>query len=367
MDINMYFAGQLKAARKSMKLTQKQLADKISYSGKSISKWESGYGLPTVETLVELSKILNVSVDFLIVPPIKTKYFLGIDGGGTKTKFMLVDENGNLIIDTVKPASNPSNIGFDGALDVLRSGIEEVCKDFPYNQISMFAGLAGFTGQNKENFYSFFKKYPFNRVGVSQDIDTLTFAGLGKKQGIVAIMGTGIVVRCQTENGCRTIGGWGTFFDKGGSGYTVGRDAIAAALRDIDKSGPKTILTEMVAEKLGAPADLAISEIYRKGATYIASFSSTAVKAAKLGDKIASDILEKNMCEAAKMIDAAAKEIHGNNIPVVFSGGMCNEYETLFPIIKKHLKDNRSFNFSVLDKDPIYGALLLAGLNITEE
>ena len=57
----------------------------------------------------------------------KNHYFLGIDGGGTKTLFKMVDENGAVIREIRKGAVNPNDIGMENAIALLRSGISEVC------------------------------------------------------------------------------------------------------------------------------------------------------------------------------------------------------------------------------------------------
>ena len=56
----------LKSARKSAGLTQEQLAKKLLVSRQAITKWEAGKGMPDVENLRRLSKLLNVSVDYLL-------------------------------------------------------------------------------------------------------------------------------------------------------------------------------------------------------------------------------------------------------------------------------------------------------------
>ena len=368
MRINDFFAIQLKKSRSALGLTQKQLADIICYSDKSVSKWETGEAVPTAETLVLLSKVLNVTVDTLIVEPDKVRYFLGIDGGGTKTKFRLCDSTGKILEETVRSASNPSIIGFEKSIEVLKSGIEEICANYPCNCISLFAGLSGLTRQNKKSFMEFFRTYPFSQVDADQDIVIISAAGIGKADGIVAIMGTGSVVRCNAGGEGSTIGGWGAFFDNGGSGFRLGRDAILAALRDIDGSGEHTALTELVREKLGMPANEALSEFYKLGATYIASFSYETIQAAKESDKVAVRIVNENAAEMARLIDMAAKKISGKTIPVVFAGGLCTESDFLFPLIKKAQQDKRRFEYKVLDKDPVHGAVLMAGLiNVENE
>lgn len=61
----MGFAKNLKHIRKQRNITQEQLADILSVSRQAISKWESGFGYPEVETLLIIAKELNTSLDYL--------------------------------------------------------------------------------------------------------------------------------------------------------------------------------------------------------------------------------------------------------------------------------------------------------------
>lgn len=56
----------IKSARKGAGLTQEQLAEKLNVSRQAITKWESDKGLPDVENLKRIAKLLNVSVDYLL-------------------------------------------------------------------------------------------------------------------------------------------------------------------------------------------------------------------------------------------------------------------------------------------------------------
>lgn len=67
-DINKIIGKNLSALRKQKKLTQMELADKLNYSDKSISKWETGESLPSIEVLYELSKFYNITLDALTRP-----------------------------------------------------------------------------------------------------------------------------------------------------------------------------------------------------------------------------------------------------------------------------------------------------------
>ena len=72
-------------------LTQKQLAEKLGYTEKSISKWESGESVTPSVLLPKLSTLLRVSIDELLSDKAETANYLGVDGGGTKTEFLLCD------------------------------------------------------------------------------------------------------------------------------------------------------------------------------------------------------------------------------------------------------------------------------------
>ena len=62
----MTLAEKLKDARKNAALSQEQLAEKLSVSRAAVAKWESGKGLPDIENLKAISKLLDVSIDYLV-------------------------------------------------------------------------------------------------------------------------------------------------------------------------------------------------------------------------------------------------------------------------------------------------------------
>lgn len=64
-DINVVIGQNLQKLRREKKLTQLELAEKFNYSDKSISKWEKGESLPSIEVLYQLSKFYGVSLDAL--------------------------------------------------------------------------------------------------------------------------------------------------------------------------------------------------------------------------------------------------------------------------------------------------------------
>ena len=62
----MTLADKLKESRKNAGLTQNELAEKLCVSRQAITKWETGKGIPDIDNLRMISKMLNVSIDFLL-------------------------------------------------------------------------------------------------------------------------------------------------------------------------------------------------------------------------------------------------------------------------------------------------------------
>ena len=62
----MTLSEKLKDARKNASLSQEQLAEKLCVSRAAVAKWESGKGLPDIENLKAISKLLDVSIDYLV-------------------------------------------------------------------------------------------------------------------------------------------------------------------------------------------------------------------------------------------------------------------------------------------------------------
>ena len=64
MELEKIVANNLAELRKSKKMTQLELAQKISYSDKSVSKWERGDSLPDLKTLCQMADLFEVTLDY---------------------------------------------------------------------------------------------------------------------------------------------------------------------------------------------------------------------------------------------------------------------------------------------------------------
>ena len=64
--INFIIAKNLSELRRKNKLTQLEVAEKLNYSDKAVSKWEQGESLPGIEVLYKLAKLYGVSMDYIV-------------------------------------------------------------------------------------------------------------------------------------------------------------------------------------------------------------------------------------------------------------------------------------------------------------
>lgn len=352
------FAENLRYYREKTGITQKELADKLGYTSKSVSKWESGKGLPTLSVLTELAELFDISLDRLVYQRRSRYYLLGIDGGGSGTVFKLTDQKGAQVAAVQLGSSNPNDRGMDEALAVLGQGIQRVCRGIPYRQIALFAGISGggMSGDNAARIGEFLSSFGFYAFENGSDVENVV-ALVPQNPCILVIMGTGFIAYCLKEEQRKRIAGWGQFFDPGGSGYSLGRDCITCALQDMDGSGAPTVMTRLLEQKLGQPADLHIPRFYQGGKQYIASFSQLVFQAAQLGDPVAQRVLQTNMAYVAGIIQSAQRGFD-SPVPVYFSGGVSKQSSVLFPLIQKELE--QPMELIALSQEQIEGALLRA-------
>lgn len=365
------FAQNLRQRRKELHLSQVKLAERISYTGKAVSKWESGLVLPPAEVLPSLARALDTDINSLFDFREKPQYFLGIDGGGTKTVFMLVNSDGKALKRLSLGPCNPVSTGTDKCTETLRNGIKSVCENIPYGEISVFAGIAGCgVGSNAADIEAAFKHMGFSRFKVSRDADSIISAALETRDGIIAIIGTGSVVFSSEKGKLRQTGGYGHLIGDVFSGTEFGRECLECFFRDTDKSSHHTAITKEILETTGKTAPEILSEIYKNGKEYIAGFAPILFKCVKDGDAAAIEILDRNTERFAQMLNAALRSFSAEcrKLPIVLAGGITNYSDLFLDNLRKKLRSDNLSSVSVLKKEPVIGAVLLAGANtVTEE
>lgn len=284
------------------------------------------------------------------------KYLLGIDGGGTKTEFLLTDSAENEIRRLFLGSSNPVSIGIENTFAVLNKGISEICNGFDFDEISAFAGIAGCkTGENQKLVCDFLSGFGFASHDCGSDIDLALEVALKGGNGTAVIMGTGIVAYTRSSEKLYRTGGRGYMIDKGGSGFHFGSDALNSAFEFIDGRGGSETILKLIENKLEKKLESSVAEIYNGGAAYVASFAPVVFEAFRLGDITASEIIDRNIYEAAKIINAASKN---TNSKIVICGGLSKQKEILYPYLMKYIESEVPLSF--LDEPMVNGAISLA-------
>lgn len=292
-----------------------------------------------------------------------TKYLLGIDGGGTKTEFLLTDSDGKEIRRLLLDGSNPVNKGIENTYSVLKEGIMQICEGIAVGKISVFAGIAGGkTGENQKLINDFLSQFGFASFACGSDIDLALEVALKGENGTVVIMGTGIVAYSRYGGKLYRTGGRGYMIDKGGSGFHFGSDALNSAFEFLDGRGGSKIILSLVEKRLGESLESAVDMIYRGGAACIASFAPAVFEAFALGDSKASEIIDRNAYEAAKIINGALSFSGNCDSKVVICGGLCKQKEIISSFLMKHIDGEVPVMF--LDEPMVNGAILLAKSNL---
>ncbi len=298
----------LREARRRLGISQQTLAERLFVSAQSISKWERGEAVPGLEHLCVLAEVLHSSIDDLLgIRHCEEAALIAVDGGGTKTEFVLISLSGKLIKRLVLPGSNPNTCGIKGTCDVLQRGIDTLLQE-RNRVLAIYVGAAGFySGGNGALVEEELRKsYPGIPLQCQSDICNILACATDPDNAIAVICGTGSVVYATYKGRLLRCGGGGWRLETQGSGYDLGRMAILAALEHRDGTGPETLLTDAVEQKLGGNVWDKIQTIYSEDTAWIAAFAPLVIRAWQTGDAVATAIVEENCKRMAQLVHAAA-------------------------------------------------------------
>ncbi len=255
------------------------------------------------------------------------KYLLGIDGGGSKTDFLLCDLELNEVARRFSSRSNPNDIGIDAVLALLRENITALLDDSGIDKndvAAAFAGIAGLTSCDYAKRVSCLLKelLPNAKVDALHDGINVLYGAFPESDGVSIICGTGSSCFVKRQNEIIRIGGYGSF-DLLGNGYEIGRSAIAHALKTHDGREKEGILEELLHEKLGDDFLKALDSLLLMSKDELARFTPLVFEAAEKGDANALQIIRENMEYIAQLINRAG-DYFDSTYPVALAGGVLN-------------------------------------------
>lgn len=241
---------------------------------------------------------------------------LGVDGGGTKTRAVVVDARGNVLGEGMAGPSNPLRVGVGQAVGAIREAVDRACASARVRRGQIVAAEFGLAGARRadlrERMREELKSLSVGALEVVTDADIALYGATDGEPGLVIIAGTGSICCGVNARGRRACaGGWGPIAGDEGSGSWIARRGLQAAARAADGRGAKTPLVEAACEyfNVSRPGDLATA-VYAPSVTnyHLAGFARNVIEAAKRRDGVAREIV----AEAGRELGEAAAAVIAN-------------------------------------------------------
>ncbi len=238
-------------------------------------------------------------------------HVLGIDAGGTKTVCLLADERGVILSEGRGPGANLHTAGELAVEKVLHEVMETAIGDRAIVPAAICLGIAGVDREDEaQTVRGIMRRIGHkSRVLVVNDALIALVAGAQDAPAILINAGTGSIVYGRNADGdAARAGGWGHMIGDEGSGYWIGREALAAVMRASDGRGPATQLTREILTHFKVEDESRLPRIvYKRDVprSSVAALGPIVQRVAEEGDAVATRILE----HAAEELVLAARSV----------------------------------------------------------
>lgn len=303
-----------------------------------------------------------------------TRYVLGIDGGGTKTLAVIVDETGTIISSGLGGPSTYDDVGIDGAQRNIGDAVTAARQQANIeNHLfdSVFLGLGGVVSDHDREVIrqiaNNLQLAPAEYTGIDHDCRIALAGGLAGRPGIVQIAGTGTSTFGINAEGVNwRAGGWGQLIADEGSGYWLGIEAMKAAVMAYDGRGQATPLLGHVMQALNIKD---INDIMHRiyvppmPRNEIAELAPLVINAAKEGDWVSQAIIRRGMEQIAECITAVAEKLDmmQGRVELALTGGLFQAGDVVVqPLREAVLQQLPDCEIMYGELPPVLGACLLA-------
>jgi N-acetylglucosamine kinase-like BadF-type ATPase len=300
--------------------------------------------------------------------------YIGIDGGGTKTRAVAAAADGQILADLTAEGCNINRFGWARVWAVLSDLFDKIRGAVPApEEISgVYLGMAGVDREEDRARMGAWvqNEWPGVRTAVEHDALPALVGGTGTREGIVLIAGTGSIAFGidRAGNECR-VGGWGYLIGDEGSGYDIGRRGLQAVMKSHDGRLPQTMLTGLLLDHYGleepsALIPLAYAESFSRDR--MAEVARFVFAAAKAGDRVCGQLLDHASEDLGELVDVLLGRLQfvERPVPVVLTGGLFHPGSLLTERVRRRLEPAVTVVQS--PRPPVAGALLLAR-NLCEE
>ena len=285
---------------------------------------------------------------------------IGVDGGGTKTECILVDPSGSVVARHTGPGCSPSLVGAARAREIAAGALEELRSGHPPVTVSStllcMAGSRAFWREFGDSLSGFGKTFT-----VDDSLPVLELATRGSP-GLVLHAGTGSFVAARTADGAaHYAGGIGWRFGDEGSGYDLGRRAIARALLELQGWAAPSGLGALVRERTGHSTAAAVAGFfYGDPATNngVAALAPDVLKLAQGGDVAAAEAVSASVLKLLALATTVTGQLFPGQLPESFRAGVSGHILN-HPAAYQTLSAHAPFPLARVTESPIEGVRLL--------
>ncbi|MEE3627524.1 BadF/BadG/BcrA/BcrD ATPase family protein [Nitrospirillum sp. BR 11752] len=250
------------------------------------------------------------------------RYYLGVDGGGTKCRARLRAADGTLLGEGL---GGPANIrlGLDRAwssiLEATHAALAQAGLDasiFPRLHVGL--GLAGIVTPT-DSIRTRAAGPAFACLAAETDAHAACLGAFSGRDGAILIAGTGSAGYALIGGRGHAVGGWGFEVSDEGSGASIGREAIRLALRAHDNLAPETGLTRQIRDRLGGTPAAVVGWVNDAGPADYGRLAPDVLAHAAKGDAVACSIISG----AAKELETYIRHLHALGAPnLCLMGGL---------------------------------------------
>ena len=285
---------------------------------------------------------------------------IGVDGGGTKTECILVDPGGAVAARHTGPGCSPSLAGKARAREIAAEAIRAVRAGREAEEVSRtllcMAGSRPFWREVGEGLAG------CGRIETADDsLPVLELATRGGP-GLVLHAGTGSFIAARTPDGVvHYAGGIGWRFGDEGSGYDLGRRAIARALLELQGWAPPSGLGPLVRERTGSSTAAAVAgHFYHDPSTNtgVAALAPDVLRLAGEGDSAAGEAVSESVWRLLDLAVSVSNRLFPGKRPDSFRAGVSGHILN-HPFAFQALSSRAPFPLSRVTEPPIEGVRLL--------
>ena len=300
--------------------------------------------------------------------------YLGVDGGGTKTRFLLLDETGTVLAAHTEGPAYHVEIGAEALRSMLGQGIKTTLRrgGVAASHLTFaFLGLPAY-GEDRAAVPLLdaapSRALPAARYRVGNDMVCGWAGALAGEDGINVVAGTGSIAYGEYQGRSARAGGWGELFSDEGSAYWLAREGLRLFSRMSDGRTPRGALYERVRQQFGLQNDLDLcGALYGKSAaqrSQFAQLSKLVTEAASAGDEQAAALFGRAAHELAEIVDAVRDQLQvpqATELAVSYSGGLFQLGDLLLTPLQAALTGTpRKYRFLGARLPPDAGAALQA-------